>query len=103
MALEYIDRVNKVTEIGYWLDEHAVGRGLVTNACRRFIDHAFANLNLERVQIRCASENLRSRAIPEKLGFTQEGVLRRCERLHDRIVDLVVYEIRKGEWTLRTS
>ena len=101
VALEYIDRTNNVTEIGYWLDRGAVGRGLIISACRRLIDHAFTDLNLERVQIRCASENFRSRAIPEKLGFTKEGVIRQCERLHNRTVDLVVYGMLRDEWNLK--
>lgn len=98
IALEYIDLANSVTEIGYWLGERAIGRGLVTTVCRRLIDHAFRELRLERVQIRCASENLRSRAIPENLGFKQEGVIRRCESLPDRTVDLVIYGMLKDEW-----
>ncbi len=91
IAFDYIDWSNRMTEIGYWLDAEVEGKGLVTKACRVLIAHAFDNLGLNRVQIRCATENLRSRAIPEKLGFTQEGVVRQVERLHDRYVDLVIY------------
>ena len=91
IAFDYIDWSNRMTEIGYWLDAEVEGKGLVTKACRVLIAHAFDNLGLNRVQIRCATENLRSRAIPEKLGFMQEGVVRQVERLHDRYVDLVIY------------
>lgn len=97
-ALEYIDAPNSITEIGYWLDEPSEGRGIITAVCRRLIDHAFTDRNLERVQIRCATDNLRSRAIPQKLGFTEEGVIRQCERLQDRTVDLVVYGLLRSEW-----
>ncbi len=98
IALEYIDWSNRMTEIGYWLDADVEGKGLVTKACRSLIAYAFDNLKLNRVQIRCAAENLRSRAIPEKLGFTQEGILRQVERLHDRYVDLVIYGMLENEW-----
>lgn len=98
IRLEYIDWPNSVTEIGYWLDARTEGRGVVTKACRVLIAHAFNELALNRVQIRCASENVRSRAIPEKLGFRQEGVIRQVERLKDRYVDLVIYGMLASEW-----
>ena len=98
IGLDFIDWSNRLTEIGYWLDAEVEGKGLVTKACRICIAYAFDSLELNRVQIRCATENLRSRAIPEKLGFTQEGVLRQIERLHDRYVDLVIYGMLANEW-----
>lgn len=98
IALEYIDKANKVTEIGYWLSAESEGKGLIIATCRNLIDYAFKTLNLNRVQIRCASENARSRAIPEKLGFKQEGVIRQAEKLHDRYVDLITYGLLASEW-----
>ncbi len=98
IALEYIDHANRTTEIGYWLDAEAEGRGLITKACRVLLEYAFHELKLNRVQIRCASGNARSRAIPEKLDFVQEGIVRQCERLHDRVVDLIIYGMLADEW-----
>ncbi len=98
IALEYIDNANSLTEIGYWIDADAEGNGLTIEACRSVIAHAFRDLGLRRVQIRCASENHRSRAIPEKLGFREEGIVRQCERLRDRTVDLVIYGMLSEEW-----
>jgi hypothetical protein len=51
-----------------------------------------------RVEIRAAPENARSRAIPERLGFTQEGTLRQVERVGDRYLDNVVYAMLAEHW-----
>jgi ribosomal-protein-serine acetyltransferase len=86
------------TEIGYWISSTHEGRGLVTAACRALIDLAFGELGLHRVTIRVAPDNARSRAIPERLGFTQEGVMREAGRTSLGHNDLVVYGLLHREW-----
>jgi ribosomal-protein-serine acetyltransferase len=103
IALEYVDHPNRATEIGYWVDTKIEGHGTVFSACVAVISHAFNDLHLERIQIRCAVENTRSRSIPERLGFKHEGTLRQCERLTYRTVDLAIYGLLLSEWNLATS
>lgn len=86
-----IDWVRRSAGIGYWLAEKHQGRGTMTAAVRLLADHALATWVLSRVEIRVATENHRSRAIPERLGFSQEGILREAELVGDRHLDLVVY------------
>lgn len=86
-----IDWVARATSVGYWLAEEHQGRGLMTRAVKALVDHAFGELELHRVEIQAAKENLRSRAIPERLGFQEEGTLREAERVGGRYHDLVVY------------
>ena len=84
--------------IGYWLDERHQGRGLMTRAVRALVDHAFGELHFHRVEIRAATDNHRSRAIPERLGFREEGVQREAERIAERYNDLAVYGVLAPEW-----
>jgi ribosomal-protein-serine acetyltransferase len=89
---------HRSTTIGYWLDEGHQGRGLMTRVVRALIDHAFGEWNLHRVEIRAATDNHRSRAIPERLGFREEGVQREAELIGDRYNDLAVYGLLAPEW-----
>lgn len=93
-----IDWGNRSTSLGYWLAEAAQGRGIMTEACRSLTHHAFGALALNRVEIRCATENRRSRSVPDRLRFVPEGVLRQAERIHGRFVDHVVYGMLASEW-----
>ena len=89
--------------VGYWIAEQSQGNGTVTRATAALVDHAFGVWKLNRVEIRAGVENKRSRAIPERLGFTQEGVLRQAERVGDRFVDRVMYSILADEWKARQT
>ncbi len=88
----------RVGEIGYWLAEAYQGRGIMTRACRALVSYGFRVLGLQRIEIRVATDNLRSRAIPERLGFRKEGVLRRSARLGDRYLDMIMYAMLEEEW-----
>jgi len=63
----------------------------MTRAVSALIDHAFGEWELHRVEVQAAVDNRKSRAIPERLGFEEEGVRREAERVGDRYLDLVVY------------
>lgn len=98
IGFHVIDWQNNSTGIGYWLGERFQGCGIMTKCCRALVDYAFKEYKLNRVEIRCAVGNAKSRAIPERLGFKREGVLRQAQCLHDRYVDLVAYGMLAEEW-----
>jgi RimJ/RimL family protein N-acetyltransferase len=79
-------------EIGYWIRASRAGEGLGTEATAALTRAAFELTDVERIEIRCDPANDRSRAIPRKLGYTQEATLRR--RLHyPEPRDVVVYSL----------
>ena len=64
-------------EIGYWIDKDHVGQGLATEVAAKLTEAALAVDGIDRVEIHHRPENLASRRVPEKLGFTFEGTRRR--------------------------
>lgn len=93
-----IDWGNRNTSLGYWLDASMQGRGIVTRCCRKAIDFLFQDLKLNRVEIRCGTGNTKSCAIPERLGFVREGVVRQGQFVGGRFIDLVVWGMLASEW-----
>jgi ribosomal-protein-serine acetyltransferase len=87
----YLDPTNRRAEIGYWLGRAFQGRGIMTRACRRLVAYGFESLDLNRVEIRVDVDNRRSRAVPERLGFVQEAVLRESVQDRGQFRDVVMY------------
>lgn len=98
-----VDWDRRASAIGYWLAEGRQGEGTMTAAVGALVGHAFFAWDLERVEIRVATGNRRSRAIPERLGFREERVLHAAERVGDLDLDLVVYSTLAAEWRRRVS
>lgn len=94
----YIDQDNRKTEIGYWLGQEFEGRGIITRSIQVLIQYAFTHLNLNKIEIGAASNNTKSRSIPERLGFQHEGVIRDYELLNGRYLDRVIYGLKASEW-----
>lgn len=91
-------------EIGYWLARSAEGRGVMTRAVRAALKYCFDARSMNRIQIRAAVDNVRSRAVAERLGFVLEGVQRQAVRASDgRFEDLAVYSLLASEWKALTG
>jgi ribosomal-protein-serine acetyltransferase len=98
-----IDAQNRRAVIGYWIGQQFRGQGIVKRATTKLVDYAFTelHLNLNRLEIRCATGNRASQAIPRALGFKEEGLLRDNEWLYDHFVDHVVFSMLKRDWQLQ--
>jgi len=97
------DLANDTGSIGYWLGEEYNGSGFMTMAVKEMVSIGFSDFALNRIEIQCATENVKSRAIPERLGFTQEGTLRSAEKVVGGYLDMVVYGLLKSEYRLNTN
>lgn len=92
------DSSARTTEIGYWLSEAWQGRGLMTQAVKALCCEAFRRRNIDRIEIRCALQNLPSNRIPLRLGFRLDRIEVRGEILSDgTCTDLNVYVLEKPQ------
>lgn len=70
-----------VREIGYWIHAGAIGQGFATELSAALTKVAFEVDKVERVEIHCDPRNVRSAAVPQKLGYALEATLR--QRIRD--------------------
>ncbi|MCL2561237.1 MAG: GNAT family N-acetyltransferase [Rikenellaceae bacterium] len=93
------DKANRKTEIGYWLSGPFQGQGIATRAVKALCEYAFTELDMNRVQVKCAVGNDPSSLIPKRLGFIFEGIERAGELNSDGIFrDIEIYSILKSEY-----
>ena len=93
-----IDNNNQKGEIGYWLLSQFQGKGLMTECVKACIKYGFEDLGLNKIVIKCASKNIKSAAIPKKLGFSLEGTLRQDRVREDGFCDTLYFGLLKSEW-----
>ncbi len=95
-----IDRKNKVVEIGStWIGRAFQGTGLNTAMKNLMLNHAFIDLEFEKVEFRIDQRNMKSRKAVEKLGAVLEGVLRENVYLLDGYKrNTCCYGLLKKEW-----
>ncbi|MDN4074872.1 GNAT family N-acetyltransferase [Fictibacillus terranigra] len=98
LALYDIKWNNFSGNIGYWLGKDFEGKGVMTRSCNAMVEYAFGTLGLNRLELKAALDNKRSRSVAERLGFRQEGELRQAEWLYDHFVDVAVYGMVAGDW-----
>lgn len=84
--------------LGYWLDADAEGQGIITRTVRRCLDYVFEQQAVQRVYIKCATDNVRSEAVPKRLGFTWGGIDYGAGQVKGKSVDLVIYHLDSAQW-----
>ena len=85
-------------DIGYELAPEFWGQGYATEAAQALVSFGFRDLGLERLSSWCIADNAASIGVLERLGFAQEGRLRRNEYFKGRWWDTLLFALLKGEW-----
>lgn len=89
---------NNALEIGYWIHKDYIGRGYATETSAALAKVAFEVNQVERVEIHCAVENVRSAAVPRKLGFQHEATLKNRCFANGRNCDQMVWSMFAEEY-----
>ncbi len=91
------DHYNQKTEIGYWLAKKMQGKGIMSLSVKKLINYAFQKQKINRIQIKVAEGNVKSEAIPIRLGFIFEGIERAGELHNNTYLNLKVYSLLKSD------
>jgi ribosomal-protein-serine acetyltransferase len=92
-GLNQFNRVHNFANLGYWVRESWQGRGVAAEAVRLLAEFGFRVLELDRIEIVVAAENLSSRRVAEKAGACYEGIARRRILLRDQVLDAAMYSL----------
>lgn len=92
------DRHNYKTDMGYWISQKHQGKGIITKVVKKLIEMAFVKYGMNRVEIQAASQNFKSQAVPKRLGFKQDGILRSYSVINGKFLDMVVFSLLRSEW-----
>lgn len=88
---------NQRAQIGYWLADRFQGLGIMTLSLNRSEQIAFNELGLNRLELLADINNQKSRAVAERRGFHQEGILKEYALYNGKFHDMVLYSKLKSE------
>ncbi|MEO7412061.1 MAG: GNAT family protein [Opitutaceae bacterium] len=88
-----IDWAARVAFPGWWLAPQVQGQGIMTQCCQAVFAHAFTQLQVTRIVVGVATENIRGQALVKRLGFNLIQTLPNAERLNGHSVDHFIYQL----------
>jgi RimJ/RimL family protein N-acetyltransferase len=93
VGVNQINCNHNFANLGYWVRSSQTGRGVATAATLLAAEFGFEELELNRIEILTAIENMASQRVAEKAGAKKEGILRSRLLLHNRPHDVVIYSL----------
>lgn len=103
IRLNHIERDNHKASISYYIGEQHQGNGLATSSVRAALRFAFERLGMNRIELKCASDNVASQRVAERLGFAWEGLLRQAELVDGVYLDHFVYGLLRDDFAARAA
>lgn len=103
IRLNHIEIDSRKASVGYYIGAQHQGAGLATMSVRAVLAFAFERLAFNRIELRCASHNIASQRLAERLGFSWEGLLRQAELIGETYVDHFVYSLLRSEYDEQSS
>jgi ribosomal-protein-alanine N-acetyltransferase len=88
-----------LAEVGYALSSQYQRQGIMADALFDLVEEVFHRTVLERIEARCAIDNLASQKVLERIGFQREGRLRAYFKLRGERVDNYLYALLRREWS----
>ena len=79
-------------------NEEYQGKGIGTFATKEILNHAFNNLNINRVELLVLKQNTRAINLYKKVGFIQEGIKRQCIFKNGKFVDVVMMSLLREDY-----
>lgn len=90
-SFNQLEAANRAGYIGYWIDQHAQGQGIVSRALTAVMDKYAREGIVRRFVIRCIVSNAASNRVAQRNGFILEGCLRQAEYLNGEFHDQNIY------------
>lgn len=85
-------------EIGYELTPEYWRQGVMKEVLREVMRFGFEDLRLNRIEAFIDPDNISSRYLLEKLGFSEEGYLKECYYEKSQFVDAVLFSFLKRQY-----
>jgi ribosomal-protein-serine acetyltransferase len=95
VGLNAVDQ-HPMVNLGYWLRSSETGKGYATEAAQGLIDWAFAELQIQRIEIILSVENLPSKKVAEKTNARHEGILSSRLLIHGRLHDAHLFALTRS-------
>jgi RimJ/RimL family protein N-acetyltransferase len=97
LMIHSCDWRHRRAEVGFWVVPSARGRGVLSAALALFLDWAFVDLGLERMEMTALPDNDVVPRIADRFGFVREGVLRKRNFERGERVDLVLWGLLRDD------